>query len=83
MQTRFPAPVNKPLVVLLVEADPGDVIIAREAMAAGRLSTELHVVSDGVKAMAYLRPKTRTPNVHDPICRCSLSTCPECRVTKF
>jgi len=46
---------DHPLSVLLVEDDPGDVVIAREALAAGRLSTELHVVTDGVEAMAYLR----------------------------
>ncbi len=41
--------------VLLVEDDAGDVLIAREAMAAGKLSTTLNVVNDGVEAMAYLR----------------------------
>ena len=46
---------SRPLSVLLVEDDPGDVLIAREAMAAGQLSTTLDVVSDGVEAMAYLR----------------------------
>jgi chemotaxis family two-component system response regulator Rcp1 len=46
---------DQPLSVLLVEDDPGDVMIAREALAAGRLSTELHVVTDGVEAMSYLR----------------------------
>jgi CheY-like chemotaxis protein len=45
----------RPLVVLLVEDDPGDVLIAREAMAAGQLSTSLEVVTDGVEAIAYLR----------------------------
>lgn len=43
------------LSVLLVEDDPGDVLIAREAMAAGHLSTLLNVVTDGVEAMKYLR----------------------------
>src|SRR5437868_5918311 len=43
--------------VLLVEDDPGDVVIAREAMAAGQLSTQLEVVNDGVEAMEYLRRK--------------------------
>lgn len=43
------------LKVLLVEDDPGDVLIAREAMAAGQLSTALEVVTDGVEAMAFLR----------------------------
>jgi two-component system, chemotaxis family, response regulator Rcp1 len=41
--------------VLLVEDDPGDVLIAREAMAAGQLSTMLDVVTDGVEALAFLR----------------------------
>jgi two-component system, chemotaxis family, response regulator Rcp1 len=46
---------DQPLSVLLVEDDPGDVMIAQEALAAGRLSTDLHVVTDGVEALSYLR----------------------------
>ena len=49
------APVGRPLGVLLVEDDPGDVLIAQEALRAGNLSTRLDVVSDGVEAIAYLR----------------------------
>lgn len=41
--------------VLLVEDDEADVMIAREALRAGRLSARLSVVRDGVEAMAYLR----------------------------
>ncbi|MEO9139725.1 MAG: response regulator [Jatrophihabitans sp.] len=41
--------------VLLVEDDPGDVLIAREALKAGAVTSRLTVVSDGVEAMAYLR----------------------------
>ena len=48
-------PTAKPLGVLLVEDDPGDVLIAREALRAGGLETQLDVVSDGVEALAYLR----------------------------
>ena len=48
-------PVGRPLRVLLVEDDPGDVLIAQEALRAGKLSTRLDVVSDGVEAMAYVR----------------------------
>jgi chemotaxis family two-component system response regulator Rcp1 len=51
-------PMDEPgrqLNVLLVEDDPGDVLIAREAMAAAQLSTTLEVVTDGVEAIAYLR----------------------------
>jgi CheY-like chemotaxis protein len=48
-------PVRQPLAVLLVEDDPGDVLIAREALKAGRLTSRLTVVPDGVEAMKYLR----------------------------
>ena len=43
------------LSVLLVEDDPGDVLIAREALRAGHRASRVNVVSDGVQAMAYLR----------------------------
>lgn len=46
---------ERALRVLLVEDDPGDVLIAREAMAAGHLETTLEVVTDGIEAIAYLR----------------------------
>jgi CheY-like chemotaxis protein len=52
--------------VLLVEDDPGDVLIAREAMAAGQLSTRLEVVSDGVEAIAYLRQEEGYAGVRRP-----------------
>jgi chemotaxis family two-component system response regulator Rcp1 len=55
MNPRYALRPDQPLSVLLVEDDPGDVLIAREALAAGRLSTDLHVVTDGVEAMSYLR----------------------------
>ena len=48
MNPRYALQPDQPLSVLLVEDDPGDVMIAREALAAGRLSTDLHVVTDGV-----------------------------------
>jgi two-component system, chemotaxis family, response regulator Rcp1 len=41
--------------VLLVEDDPGDVLIAREALRAGAVDSRLDVVSDGVEALAFLR----------------------------
>ncbi|MDT4894676.1 MAG: hypothetical protein QOE97_3711 [Pseudonocardiales bacterium] len=43
------------LEVLLVEDDPGDVMLAREALRAGCLNAALDVVGDGVEALAYLR----------------------------
>jgi chemotaxis family two-component system response regulator Rcp1 len=44
-----------PLGVLLVEDDPGDVMIAQEALKASRLTSTLTVVPDGVEAIKYLR----------------------------
>jgi chemotaxis family two-component system response regulator Rcp1 len=41
--------------VLLVEDDPGDVLIAKEALHAGNVESRLEVVPDGVEALAYLR----------------------------
>lgn len=41
--------------VLLVEDDPGDVLITREAFADNKVQNRLHVVSDGVDALAFLR----------------------------
>jgi CheY-like chemotaxis protein len=41
--------------VLLVEDDPGDVLMTREAFAEHGMTNRLAVVSDGVEALAYLR----------------------------
>ena len=41
--------------VLLVEDDPGDVLMTREAFADYKIHNELHVVDDGEQAMAFLR----------------------------
>lgn len=44
-----------PIEILLVEDDPGDVAIAREALEESRITNNLHVVHDGEQAMAFLR----------------------------
>jgi chemotaxis family two-component system response regulator Rcp1 len=41
--------------VLLVEDSPGDVRLTREAFREANVAVELHVASDGVEAMAFLR----------------------------
>ena len=41
--------------ILLVEDNPGDVRLTREAFNEGRLLNNLNVVNDGVEALAYLR----------------------------
>jgi CheY-like chemotaxis protein len=41
--------------VLLVEDDPGDVVLIQEAFADNKLRNRLHTVSDGVDALRFLR----------------------------
>jgi CheY-like chemotaxis protein len=41
--------------VLLVEDDPGDVLMTREAFHDYKVHNQLHVVNDGEQAMAFLR----------------------------
>ncbi len=44
-----------PIEVLLVEDDPGDVLMTKEAFEEHDLGNRLHVVSDGVQALRFLR----------------------------
>ncbi|HEY2834508.1 MAG TPA: response regulator, partial [Sporichthyaceae bacterium] len=41
--------------VLLVEDDPGDVLMTQEAFAEHKVKNNLSVVSDGVEALEFLR----------------------------
>lgn len=45
----------KPAEVLLVEDNPGDVELTREALAESKVAVNLSVVGDGVEALAFLR----------------------------
>lgn len=42
------------ITILLVEDNPGDVDLAREALECGKVHNDLHVVCDGEAAMAFL-----------------------------
>jgi CheY-like chemotaxis protein len=46
---------GKVIDVLLVEDDPGDVLMTREAFEDNKVANRLQVVSDGVSALAFLR----------------------------
>jgi len=41
--------------ILLVEDNPGDVRLTREALKEGKVTNTLHVVQDGVEALEFLR----------------------------
>ena len=45
----------KPVDILLVEDSPTDVLLAQEALEHAKVLNKLHVVSDGVEALAFLR----------------------------
>ena len=51
-----------PIEVLLVEDDPGDVLITREALVGSKLVHNLHVVDNGERAVDFLR---RQGDYHD------------------
>jgi CheY-like chemotaxis protein len=52
--------------VLLVEDDPGDVVMIREAFEENKVRNELAVVADGVEAMQYLRREGRFADARRP-----------------
>lgn len=47
----------RPINILLVEDNPGDVDLAKEALGMGKMHNAMHVVPDGVAAMDFLRKK--------------------------
>jgi CheY-like chemotaxis protein len=52
--------------ILLVEDDPGDVLITREAFADNKVRNQLSVVSDGEAALAFLRREEGYANAPRP-----------------
>lgn len=57
---------SRPLEMLLVEDNPGDVRLMREALSDGPGTTTLSVVNDGVAALAFLRHDSQTPAAPPP-----------------
>ena len=46
---------SKPIDILLVEDNPGDVRLTRESLKEGKVLNTLQVVGDGIEALAFLR----------------------------
>lgn len=46
---------RRPIEILLVEDNPGDVRLTREALKEGKVLNHLHVVEDGADAVRFLR----------------------------
>ena len=56
----------QPIQILLVEDDPGDVLITREALEQSKVANDLHCVSDGEEAIQYLRQEGEYAGVGVP-----------------
>ena len=52
--------------ILLVEDNPGDVRLTREALKEGKVLNHLNVVDDGVEALAFLRREDKYANAVRP-----------------
>jgi CheY-like chemotaxis protein len=63
MSEPFPA---RPIDVLLVEDDPGDVLMTQEAFKDYKIANTLTVVTNGEDAIAYLRKQGRYSDVRTP-----------------
>ena len=59
----FPKTDGRPVHILLVEDNEGDVRLTREALREAKVRNELHVVNDGVEAIEYLATATRLPDL--------------------
>lgn len=57
---------DHPVTILLVEDNPGDVRLTREALKEGKLLNILYDVNDGIEALAFLRQKDEHANVPRP-----------------
>ena len=56
----------QPVEILLVEDSPTDVLLAKEALEFSKIVNNLHVVVDGVQAMAFLRREEKYKNAPRP-----------------
>ncbi|ELY93548.1 response regulator receiver protein [Natrialba chahannaoensis JCM 10990] len=52
--------------ILLVEDNPGDVRLTKEAFKQGRIENDLHVVSDGTEALEFLHQRNDYEDVPRP-----------------
>jgi two-component system, chemotaxis family, response regulator Rcp1 len=51
----MPRRYGRPIEILLVEDNPADVRLTREALTEGKVRNNLHVMADGVNALEFLR----------------------------
>lgn len=66
MNTRHSRRPLEPARILLVEDDPGDVLITQESLAAARVGCDVAVVADGALALDYLHKRGDYAGVSTP-----------------
>lgn len=59
-------PKHRPIEILLVEDNPGDIRLTEEAFKDGKVANNLHVAQDGVQAMKFLRREGTHANAPRP-----------------
>lgn len=57
---------QRPIEILQVEDNPGDVELTREAMKEWQVTPKLHVVCDGVEALSFVRREGKYSNAPRP-----------------
>ncbi len=57
---------GQPIEVLMVEDNPGDVRLTQEAFREAKVRNTIHIATDGVEALAFLRRRGRYANVPRP-----------------
>jgi len=58
--------IGKPIEILLVEDNPGDVRLTKEALEDGKVLNKLHTVEDGIEALAFLNREGKYADVPRP-----------------
>ena len=58
--------IGKPIEILLVEDNPGDVRLTKEALKEGKVLNKLHTVEDGIEALAFLNREGKYADVPRP-----------------
>ena len=59
-------PIGRPVEILLVEDNPGDVRLTQEALKESKVTNNLSVAEDGVEALAFLKREGKYADVPRP-----------------
>ena len=52
---------DRPVIILMVEDNPTDVLIAQEGFSGAQMRNTLHVADDGIEAIEFLNQRGKLP----------------------